>query len=85
MEYFIISLLDPVLVLPALAIGYFPRGVARLWLAGCLMAAYPIIALGYGVPTPAPDALFWRGAAAACAILAGFGLSRLRTRKVDAE
>lgn len=80
MDMFIVSLLDPVLVLPALAIGYFPHGSMRLWLAGTLMASFVVIGLGYGTPTPAADAIIGRALAAGLLMLLGAGISRVSGR-----
>lgn len=84
MEQYIVALLDPVLVVPAFCIGVFAKGPLRLWLAGLMMAAYPIIALGYGVNTPTADALLGRALAAGSVIVLGVVLSRRRVQPVQA-
>jgi hypothetical protein len=81
MEYFFVSLLDPVLVIPAFLIGCWPRGPLRLWLAGLFMASFPIIAAGYGVPTPSADDLLARALATATFIGIGWAVGRWYDRR----
>lgn len=84
MEYFLISLLDPIMVVPAFLVGCFTSGPLRLWIAGIMLAAYPAIAMGYGVPTPAADALIGRALAAGFVVLVGVAVSRLRAGSKEA-
>lgn len=84
METFIISLIDPVLVVPAFCIGFFARGPVRLWLAGIFFAAFALLALGYGVAPPAAPDLFPRAVAAGLVLFLGVLLSRRRGRSQQA-
>jgi hypothetical protein len=79
-EYFLISLLDPVLVVPCLAVGYFLRGPLRLYLGAAILAGFPILGLGYAGSTPPSDVLWTKGLATAFALMLGYALSRLRSK-----